>query len=223
MPRRTPLANWLLGRLEGGSTTSPKRRCEREDSNLQGHQWPTSISGWRVYLLRHVRVVPGAGFEPARPQGTPVSETGASTSFATRAVVEHQGIEPCAGCISDIQGHQTVALRCEEGRDRTDDLLFVRQPLLPAELLPRGRAGRIRTGSPVVPNDVPYQIRPLLGWGGRSRTLIRRFKAGRPAVGRHPSRCGENRTLDARLMRPACHHGAQREAGAGFKPACSRL
>lgn len=210
MPRRTPLANWLLGRLEGGSTTSPKRRCEREDSNLQGHQWPTSISGWRVYLLRHVRVVPGAGFEPARPQGTPVSETGASTSFATRAVVEHQGIEPCAYQTSKVTRPSRSAVR-KVGIE------------LPAELLPRGRAGRIRTGSPVVPNDVPYQIRPLLGWGGRNRTLIRRFKAGRPAVGRHPSRCGENRTLDARLMRPACHHGAQREAGAGFKPACSRL
>lgn len=52
------------------------------------------------------------------------------------------------------------------------------------------------------------------GWGGRGRTRGKRVSlAGRAIAGARLSRCAPASTPSARLMTPACRHGAREEAG----------
>ncbi len=110
------------------------------------------------------------------------SERVASTELGYTSAVVQLGIGPSAGCLSGVPGQ-------------------------PARLAPWYRPRGSNSAVSVCKTDVVSRRlgRHDCGWGGRNRTSIQRAKAARPAVGRHPSRSGRNRTVAVRGYGPRRH------------------
>jgi hypothetical protein len=111
------------------SAMSPRRK-ERE-SNPQGPCGPTRFRDGIPLPWQSFQVAP-AGVEPA----TSRLRVGCSAELSYGARVWSAGIEPAAPRVS---GERSTGLSYDhksgQGWDRTSDLLFVRQALVPTELL----------------------------------------------------------------------------------------
>jgi hypothetical protein len=159
----------------------------------RGSRTPKALAGPPVFETGYrARGSPSSGAGRRRTCNLPIKSRVLCRVELRSQVTWPAGIEPAAPRVSS--GRSTAELQPHgvsgQGWNRTSDLLFVRQALVPTELLALGWTGREsnpRTTAPFAAATTTTRLLcrtlsyPAHGSGTRNRTSTSRFRAWRPA------------------------------------------